>query len=161
MQSLDMYALDRLDKAWHDLLRRLPALKQTALQTAGTALLQEVRRQVGASGMRDGGTKVAGWQRKYLGSKGGYVAIRSIGSAEGGGVGKDSAGAITNYTELGHGIRRPRGEKRSRYRPRIHVPAVSGYHFYYNARQGAGSVVGDALEPLKRQIIAGLGGDDT
>lgn len=162
MQSLNMDALDRLDESWADLLQRLPSLKRVALETAGAALLQEVRRQAGASGMRDGGAKVAGWQRKYLGSKGGYTAVRAMGGQDGGGTGANSTGAITNYTENGHKIRRPSGQRKPgyRYRPRIHSAAVRGYHFYYYARDQADNAVREPVDDLKRKIVSGLGGED-
>jgi hypothetical protein len=162
MQSLDMDGLDRLDRSWTNLIKYFPQLKINTLKSAGEALLLEVRRQAMTSGMRDGGAKVAGWQRKYLGRKGGYVAIRAAGGRDGGGVGADSAGAVTNYTENGHRVRGPsrrHGPGYRRRKSRAHTDEVAGYHYYRRVIAEADRVVREPVETLKREIAARLGGE--
>ena len=63
-----------------------------------------------------------------VGSGGGYAAIRPVDTS----TGDNSPGAITNYLESGHKIRRPSGLAR-RYRSRIRKAYVDGYHFYQKA----------------------------
>lgn len=82
-----------------------------------------------AGTVRDTNGKVRSWQEKHVGSGGGYAAVRATSAA----TGNNSPGAITNYLESGHAIRRPSGGKN--YRPRIKTPYVSGRHFYQKSVQ--------------------------
>lgn len=95
----------------------------------GAQMLTGVRGNV-AGMLNDAHGHVAGWQQKYIGSGGGYAAVRATDTASG----PNSPGAITNYNENGHAIRRPKG-KTPRYRPRIYMLYVNGRGFY-NAYRG-------------------------
>lgn len=135
MQSVDLSGLDRV-LCWLDGLKEShPRRKQRLLDRLGKILHQTVMRHTAASGMKNGGGRVPGWQQYHLGSRLGYTAVRAVGGAEGAETGPNGPGAVTNYTENGHAIRRPSAVQRGgyRYRPRIKVAAVRGYHYYARA----------------------------
>ncbi|WP_147539482.1 hypothetical protein [Anaerotruncus rubiinfantis] len=133
MQSVETKELDALSRTMNELLDELPEMRRELHEELGELAKKEVDTAIAASGLNDASGKVRRWQKIYIGSGGGYAAVRPIGSRDGGGVGPDSAGAITNYLEGGHKIRPPSGTGAS-YRPRIKVAYVNGYHFYQTAR---------------------------
>ena len=162
MQSVEAGDLDRLIKRVDDTIQQFPEKKEKALKEAGEAMLSIVRLNVSTSPMADDGAKVGGWQRAHVGTKKGYAAVRAIGGKEGGGTGPESAGAVTNYTENGHAIRRPAPVKRKgyRYRPRIHKPRVPGYHYYYYTDGPAQQAGAAAVAGLGDELARELGGEN-
>ena len=134
MQSGNLSGLDRLLNWLDDLREEHPRRKRQLLDRLGKALQRTAAEQAAASGMKNGGGRVPGWQKYHLGSRLGYTAVRPVGGKEGAETGPNGPGAVTNYTENGHAIRRPSAVRRGgyRYRPRIKVAAVRGYH--YDAR---------------------------
>ena len=152
--------LDRLIKRFDKTIQQYPSMKERAMKEAGEAMLSIVRHNVSASLENDGG-RVPGWQRPYQGTKHGYAAVRAVGGKEGG-TGPESAGAITNYTENGHAIRRPAPVKRKgyRYRPRIHKPRVPGYHYYYYSDGPAQQAGAAAVAGLGDELARELGGEN-
>lgn len=161
MQSVDGPGLDALERRFQEALRLWPSMKKECLARMGQAALGEVRKEIARSGMSNGGGRVQGWQRVYLGSKGGYTAVRAIGEDQGGGTGPNSAGAITNYTENGHRIRRPAAVQKNgyRYRPRIKVAAVRGFHYYHQAETRAVEAALAAGRELAQQAADMIGGE--
>lgn len=132
MQNVDISELKAFDDDLQKLLEAMPELRREMHEQIGRAAKQEVDLSISGSGVNDGSGKVRGWQKKYIGSLGGYAAVRSIGSKDGASTGRNSPGAITNYLENGHAIRKPSGKRG--YRPRIRVVRVRGYQFYQAAR---------------------------
>lgn len=122
--------MDELDRALAELLQEFPEERRALHNELGDILKEGVDGAISQS-VNDEHGRVRRWQVKHVGSGGGYAAIRPAGSAEGGGTGTESAGAITNYLEEGHKIRPPAGGRG--YRPRIRVVSVSGRHFYQSA----------------------------
>lgn len=96
---------------------RLGARMQTAVHGKIAGMMNNAR------GGRD---KVAGWQKLYIGTGGGYAAVRPVSPP----TGKGSPGAITNAIVSGHDIRRPSGRAKRRYKSEIHVLRVNGINFY-------------------------------
>lgn len=135
MRSVDLSGLDRVLNWLDDLKENHPRRKQRLLDRLGKILHETATGQIAASGMEHGGGPLPGWQKYHLGSKLGYTAVRPVGGKEGAEIGPNGPGAVTNYTENGHAIRRPAAVKRKgyRYRPRIKVAAVAGYHYYARA----------------------------
>lgn len=158
MQSLNMNGLVELESRLGILLKRWPQMKAAALKEMGEAALDIVRFNASVSGMKHDGGPIPGWQEYYIGSRLGYVAVRARGSTSGGGVGANSAGAITNYTENGHRIRRPSALKRDgyRYRPRVKVAAVRGYHYYDMSEEMARNAALTGAERLCREMAKAL-----
>lgn len=132
MQSIEKAGLTELDRTLSSLLDEFPEMRRELHEELGAMAKREVDAAVETSGLHDSGGNIRRWQVVHIGSGGGYAAVRAAGAKEGGGTGKNSAGAVTNYLERGHKIRPPQGGKG--YRPRIRVAYVNGYHFYETAR---------------------------
>lgn len=160
MQSVDCKDLDRLLKSWNRILKEYPVAKRNLLNDLGQEILKDVQANIRASGMRHGGGRLANWQHYYIGSFLGYTAVRAVGSKEGFRPGDNSPGAITNYTENGHRIRRPdrSGTRSRRYRPEINVASVSGYHYYHSAKFEAKQKGEAEVRALAEALMNRLGG---
>lgn len=100
MQEVKLFE-DRLN----ELLPKLREVRREALAMAGDEMLGAVRRRIGGSG------RVQRWQEKYLGSGGGYTAVRAKGKTydENG----YALGYVTNSLESGH-----------KQQPGRYVPAI-------------------------------------
>ena len=100
MQELQLFE-DRLN----ELLPKLREVRRTALEVAGDEMLGAVRGRIGGSG------RVQSWQEKYLGSGGGYAAVRAKAKTydENG----YAVGYATNALESGH-----------KQQPGRYVPAI-------------------------------------
>lgn len=98
------------------------------------AMLSSVRGIIGGC-IYDTHGKIQGYQDKHVGSKGGYAAVRPNKKPGG----PNGAGAVTNYLENGHAIRRPGGSAK-RYKPRIRTLYVAGNGFYAAARGHLGNM---------------------
>lgn len=109
------------------------------METVGEQIREVVAGQIDASSVNDQNGQVKRWQIAKIGSGGGYAAVRPRGSGEGAATGKNSPGAITNYLNNGHRIRRPSG-KAKRYRPRFKVPFTRAFGFY-NASESAAEAI--------------------
>lgn len=130
MQGIDLKALDELGKDIADLIKNFPDMQRELHEEFADIIKKRVDSEIGSS-LKNGVTKIKMWQGKYVGSYGGYAAVRAVNTS----IGKDSPGAITNYLENGHKIRKPTG-KNKRYKPRINKIYVDGYHFYSKASNG-------------------------
>lgn len=100
MQELEAFA-GKLD----DLLPELRETRRAALETAGEQMLNAVRSRIGGSG------RMQSWQEKYIGSGGGYAAVRALS-----GVYDENGYAVgyaTNALESGH-----------RQQPGRYIPAI-------------------------------------
>jgi hypothetical protein len=157
MQSVDYKDLDALDKRFADVLEKLPEARRQMHEEAGAAVKRLVQAEIARSGLNDSHGKIRGWQEKYVGSKGGYVAVRPIGEGEGGGAGRNSAGAITKYLEAGHKTRRPSGGAKRPRQSRAAKPYAKAYGFYQSARNQAQLVAIDAANQYAEQVAEGLG----
>jgi hypothetical protein len=129
VQSVDFSGLEKFNKELNDLLNQIPGTRRKLHEDIAVMVKKEVDLSIQASGINDSTGKIREWQHKYVGSGGGYAAVRAIDRS----TGNNSPGAITNYLESGHKIRTPSG-KAKRYKPRIKTPYVSGRHFYQKAR---------------------------
>jgi len=129
MQSIEINGLAELDAKLQAILKELPEARRQLHERLAEMAKKEVDAQIDASGLNDSHGKIKGWQESYVGSGGGYAAVRP----QRGQTGANSPGAITNYLESGHRIRQPSGKSKY-YRPRIKKPYVDGYHFYQAAQ---------------------------
>ncbi len=130
----------------HDKLRELH-------EDLADMLEDTVRAAIDQSGMKDGGGKIKRYQVKYVGSRGGYAAVRPDDSQSG----PNGPGAITRYLEQGHRIPRARGGKG--YRPRIKRSYVDGYHFYQSAGPIAEAKAIRMVEEFADKLLAEMGLD--
>ena len=119
------------------------------LPEAGDQLLSAVTTSFSASGIQSRTGKVLSWQQKHV--KKGYVAVRPQDRP----TGKNGPGAITNYLESGHKIRRPSGKDRQ-YRPRINKAKVLGFRFYKAAASQAEKLAEDLGQRMAEEIAARL-----
>ena len=123
MQDAQIF-LHRFGEACTAEVRRKRADQRAIHERLGARMLSGVRGNI-AGRVNDAHGKIAGWQAKYVGSGGGYAAVRAVDTS----TGAKSPGAITNYLENGH-ARRPPSGKNPRYVPRIHVLYIAGRGFY-------------------------------
>lgn len=124
MQSIDFSKLDKLNRDIDKLLKDFPQMRRNLHEQFADVIKSHVDSEIGNS-LKDGNGKIRRWQGKYVGSGGGYAAVRTVDTS----IGKNSPGAITNYLENGHKIRRPTGKNRY-YKPRRKKIYVDGFHFY-------------------------------
>ena len=144
--------LDRFGKVCAQEVQRKPADQRAIHEKLGARMLTGLRGNV--SGMlNDAHGHVAGWQSKYVGSGGGYAAVRAIDSS----TGPNSPGAITNYLENGHAIRRPRGRSPG-YRPRVRVLYVSGHGFYDAYRGQLSKMLQTEVRNWGREVTSRISG---
>lgn len=135
-------ALDRIETAF----KEYPELKARVLESLGKDLEGEMLSQMASSGLHAQGGRLRNWQSYHVGSGKGYVAVRPIGSKEGAATGPNGPGAITNYSEAGHAVRRPRSKRKSRAK----MLAAPGRHFY----AATAAVAEAAGERRVRELVA-------
>ena len=125
----------------------IKAAKQKAFETAAGKMKQALDSKIGGTG------KVRSWQNQYVGSKGGYAAVRPKAKTYTDETRKYAVGYVTNAINTGHRFPTPRG-KTQRYKPRIKSgrQSVPGQQFYEatqaevaNIAQEAGTQVVEAL----------------
>lgn len=126
MQSINEGELAKIGKGIDELLKEAPNMRRKLHEQMGNAAYNAVMQEISKSTKRHTGN-LQRWQSKYVGSGGGYAAVR----AEKGLVGKNSPGAITNYVNSGHRIR-PSTTNRKR---KINVAYVDGRHFYQASKR--------------------------
>lgn len=118
----------------------------------GAKLKAALDQNIDASGIHDDHGTVKRWQVAQVGSGGGYAAIRatSIGDDGHPSPGRNSPGAVTNYLENGHAIRKASG-KWKRKKSRIKKFHVDGRGFYLATRKQAQAI---ALQEADRITAA-------
>lgn len=132
-----------------DASRIFREVRSEQLPEAADKLHRLVEEAYSASGLKNRNGKVLSWQQKHV-SKG-YAAVRPQDRPSG----ANGPGAITNYLESGHRIRRPSG-KAERYTPRISVGRVPAYRFYKKAQAGAERLAREVSESMAQEISARL-----
>lgn len=155
--TVDTGELDRLSESWERLVKQFPESKRRLLSELGQKMFQKVQGEIGGEG------KVAGWQTPYMGSGGGYAAVRAKKDTwQTTKSGKRYAvGHITNAIEGGHkhGGRRGSSRKGYKYRGRIHVAAVPGRWFYAAVRQMLPNMAEEEARELTKLLVDGLEGE--
>ncbi len=152
--------LDGLTNDLNDILNKFPQKRRELHERLGQMMQEEVDAQIAQAGFKGGGERLKSWQETEVGSGGGYAAVRPTKDV----TGSNSPGAITNYNEAGHKVRKPgalkvhRGGGKYRYRPKIKVPYVDGKHFYDAARRNVESQAIRIVEDFADEIVKELGG---
>lgn len=162
--------LRRLSERLQQIVRDAPDQQRALHERLGTALLDDVRHRapisvkghsLGHGEYHERGT-LRRWQTKYIGSKGGYAAIRAISRDEQGGSSREIAGAITNCVENGHRVGgRHRGvsartRRRWKQNPAPPKSFVSGRGFYHAAHATADRLLTQAAERWADEIAREL-----
>lgn len=151
MQEVNDTALKKLEDELNQVLREFPKKRKELHRKFAEAAKREVDAAIGAAHFQGGGERLAAMQTGRVGSYGGYAVVRARNSRDGGGTGRDSMGAITNYNENGHRIRPP-GKRKGRAK----MLAVNGRHFYQTAsqrmEQKAREIAGEFAAELAKQL---------
>ena len=159
--------LRSLDMRLKEILLRAPEQQRALHERLGTALLDEVRHRapisikghsLGHGEYHERGT-LRRWQTKYIGTRGGYAAIRAATEPRG----DSGAGAITNYVENGHRVGRAgygvSARTRRRRRQYGMIPPLSfvnGRGFYHKAHAAAARLLTQAAERWADEIAREL-----
>ena len=144
--------LKQLAADFEGLLRELPEERRAMYEEIGEALLGRVRSNIGGSG------RVAGWQGAFVGSRGGYVAIRPKAKTYDGSGGKRryAVGYVTNAIENGH------RQQKGRYIPALGRRAVqervTGKGFYAETRRESEEIAYEAAERFVQRLKERLEG---
>ena len=143
MQHVDIKGLDGTIKNKRELHREFH-------EKSGVLIEKLVKRKILSSGIKDNHGKIRGWQVRYIGSGGGYAAVRATDSSSG----NNSPGAITNYLENGHKFRKRLKTKRGNQK----VLAARAFGFYKMSRGEADKVVSSEVKRLRNKLISQLNG---
>lgn len=157
MQCIDLSALDELDRRFEQALQEIPGARRELHKRIADVLEREVKSQIGASGFSDGGAKLEDWQKSYVGTGGGYAAVRPKGSADGVEIGPNGPGAITNYNEGGHRVRPASGNAKRPQKGRAKKIYVEGQHYYAQVNSRAEALVIDEAETYMERVAGKLG----
>jgi len=152
MTSIDLYLLDDLDRRFRSLQKDIPGLRREMHTRAAKAIQLRVRGEIRAS-INDRHGKIQNWQEHYVGSGGGYAAVRPVAGGERG----KNPGAITNYLESGHRVRLPSGKAKRWRKSRAKQYTVRGYHFYRRIRTQAQAIAIEAADRYVDLITERLG----
>ena len=165
--SVEYKGLEELDRRFASAMKERPELRRQMHTEVSKELQYEVLDQIdrvgiGQSRGRAGNANrpsggLRDWQGRYVGTGGGYAAVRPIGKADGGGTGRNSAGAITNYLERGHKVRRPTGKAKRQRKSRGKVGYARGYYFYTAARSRSQQVAIAAANAYAQRMLERIG----
>lgn len=108
-----------------------------------TSMLNTVQSSILTVGINDTHGKIGGWQEKYVGSYGGYAAVRPRKSTDAERANKSAAspGAITNYLESG-------------------TVKFAGFYFYRLSKRIEYAKAKRAAEKLRDNIVSRLNGGE-
>ena len=159
--------LRRLSERMQQIVRDAPEQQRALHERLGETLLDDVRHRapisikghsLGHGEYHERGT-LRRWQTKYIGSKGGYAAIRAATEPRG----DSGAGAITNYVENGHRVGRAgygvSARTRRRRRQYGMIPTLSlvnGRGFYHATHATAARLLTQAAERWADEIAREL-----
>ena len=144
--------LRRLANLFDAEVRRKRADQRAIHERLGARMQADARNQI-HSRINDKENHISGVQARFVGSGGGYAAVRPSAT----GSGPNSLNAITNYLENGHARRRPSGRAK-RYRPRIKVLYVNGRGFYSAVRPSLARMLQSEVTRWGDEVATRLGG---
>ena len=169
MESIDFKGLDELDNRFDAVLKERPELRREMHNKVAKEIKYLVMDSIDQTGVRQGRGMgrsakdqrpqggLRDWQRDYVGTGGGYAAVRPIGKDDGGGTGPNSAGAITNYVNSGHRTRPPSDRTAAKKRKRVRRDYVNGRYFYQAADRQTQRIALDAANRYAERIAERLG----
>lgn len=142
-----------LFERWKELLQEMPELKRATFEDLGQEVLAQVRECIGGTG------KVQDWQDFYVGSRGGYAAVRpkrkTYYAARDGGM-EYAVGHITNAINSGHSIwngARVFYDRKGKRRIKIIKHGfVQGKRFYEDAAAWSDVLIEKAAERLEARL---------
>lgn len=159
--------LRRLSERMQQIVRDAPDQQRALHERLGETLLDDVRHRapisvkghdLGHGEYHERGT-LRRWQTKYIGTRGGYAAIRATDKPKG----SNGAGAITNYVENGHrvgragyGVSARTRRRRLQYSMIPTLSFVNGRGFYHKAHAAAARLLTQAAERWADEIAREL-----
>ena len=149
MQTVELDDLYRLADKFDRICRELPEKKRELHEKIAVELEAQVKANVGGTG------KVASWQEKRVGSKGGYAAVSARAKAY---QGNYALGYITNAIENGHTVRKPKKPSKY-YKSRVKYASVKGKQFYYKTRSQAERTALNLCHKFTEELTKEISGD--
>ena len=155
--TLDTRELEKLVQRLAQSPQILREARRKAFEDAAPKLKKEVTGQLGSS------RKVYRWQEAYVGSKGGYAAVRpkarTYAEDDKGRKTRYQVGYVTRAINSGHRFPSPSGRNK-RYKPRIKSASqqVPGKHFYQAAQANMPDIARDAAEQVVHTLMEHLQG---
>lgn len=150
-QSVTVSGIDALEADIKQLLEELPEKKRALHERLAKEIRMEVVNSLGNRAKSNSG-KVAEMQGEYVGSGGGYAAVRPKANMFYKGY---AYGYITNALENGHAIKKPSGRWK-KYRARVKNSYVLGLHFYSNTAAKVEKMAIDEANRLADEIKQAL-----
>ena len=157
VQSVEFLDMKELDKRLDELLKRLPEERRRLHEELADMAKTEVDRKIGER--LSEGQRVKEWQDKFVGSKGGYAAVRAKAKTYAGKNVKYAVGYITNAIESGHNIRTASGKAKKARKSRAKMSWVPGRHFYLSARSTAKVEARHRVERFAKDLAERIGGN--
>lgn len=142
--SIEIRGLDEVDARLQKAAEAFPEIRRQVFDQAQFELRDIVFTAIDASGLNDAGWKIKSWQDNAVGSLGGYAAVRASKASSGD---DNGPGAITNYLENGHRVRRPGKSK-----PRAKMLRVPGYGFYAASRSKLPAIADRIAESIAEKL---------
>lgn len=145
MQSVE---IRDLSEDFYAMARKFPEERKRLMEEVAKTMQGVVSGKIGGAG------KVQSWQDTFVGTRGGYAAVRPKRDTSYQGY---AVGYITNAIENGHQVRGPSGHAR-RYRPRLKKTRVPGKGFYAEAGGQVDEVVLQAAQRMLDRMAEELEG---
>ena len=155
--EIDKRDLERLIETLDASPSVLRQARRKAFEVSAPKLRALLDQGFAQAGLRERTGTVLSWQEQYIGSGGGYAAVRPRAKTftETNGKGKRYAvGQVTNAIESGHKFPTPSGVSR-RYKPRIRSSAlkVRPYAFYAAAMVNVPALARETADQILQALI--------
>ncbi len=160
MNGVEIKGLKEIGEQFDDAAERFPEIRRAEIERAGDDLLHAVRGYIGGTG------KVQSWQEKYIGSKGGYAAVRPMIKGDVDEVGyygrsfvniaKYSYIGITTAVDQGHKTRTGTTYKEAKNGKKVKRATyakkfVEGKHMYSKSQKDAETIAKKVRDNLERE----------
>lgn len=142
--SIEIRGLDEIDARLQKAIDEFSEIRREAFIALEPELKGLVDVSIDSSGLNDSHGKIKSFQDAAIGSLGGYAAVRASKASSGD---DNGPGAITNYLENGHRVRRPGKSK-----PRAKMLRVPGYGFYAASRSKLPAIADRIAESIAEKL---------
>jgi hypothetical protein len=152
MQSIEINGLNELINRIDGCIEFGQVNHRALHERIAEQMQEDIDAEIMASGFQNPGL-AAGWQGKFIGSGGGYAAVRAVKGEYGKSKKKYPIGYVVNALENGHKVRPP-----GKTRPRALHLRVEGYHFYDRAKPKLLEIAAAEAEKYLQEIADRLQG---
>ena len=143
MQSINLNEIEKIGKRLNKILDEFPGMRRKFHEEVAKETLTMIKNGFG-------NRKVASWQERHVGTKGGYAAVRPMAKTY---YAKYAVGYITNAITSGHRVR-PCSQKYSRAK----LNYVSGKHIYIDTVDKATNMAEKKAETMTKELEEKLKG---